>query len=75
MKHSKVYAVSGKSQLVIDLPENFKDKDKVLIVIDDVAETKEEKLEKLKEAMNDPLFLADIQEINEDFHPIDGETI
>ena len=75
MKHKKVYTVSGNSQLVIDLPESFKNKDKVLVIIDDVIETKEDKLERLKEAMNDPLFLSDMQEINQDFDAIDSETL
>jgi HJR/Mrr/RecB family endonuclease len=75
MKHKKVYTVSGNNQLVIDLPESFKNKDKVLVIIDDVIETKEEKLEILKEAMSDPLFLSDMQEVNKDFDAIDDETL
>ena len=74
MKHKKIYEVSGNNQLVIDLPENFKTKDKILVIIEDVKETKEEKVKIMKEALEDPLFLSDLQEISKDFEAIDGEN-
>ena len=47
----------------------------VTVVIDEVIDTKEQKLEQLKAALNDPLFLADIKEVQNDFDAVDHETL
>ena len=44
------------------------------MVIDDFIDTKAQKLEQLKAALNDPLFLADIKEVQKDFDAADHET-
>ena len=49
-------------------------KQQVTVVIDDVIDTKAQKLEQLKAVLNDPLFLADIKEVQNDFDPIVQET-
>ena len=46
----------------------------VTLVIDDVIDRKAQKLEQLKAVLNDPLFLADIKEVQNDFDPIVQET-
>ncbi len=33
------------------------------------------KLAAMRDAMNDPLFLADLQEVAEDFQHVDGERL
>ncbi|WP_146153599.1 hypothetical protein [Adhaeribacter arboris] len=63
------------NQLIINLPESFSNKRRVLVIIDDDIDEVNEKLLLLKQATNDPLFLADIQEVKEDFNFIDSETI
>ena len=63
------------NQVVVNLPPNFVNKQQVTVVIDDVIDTKSQKLEQLKDALNDPLFLADIKEIQNDFDSIDHETL
>ena len=50
-------------------------KQQVTVVIDDVIDTKAQKLEQLKAALNDPLFLADIKEVQNDFDAVDHETL
>ena len=50
-------------------------KQQVTVVIDDVIDTKEQKLEQLKPVLNDPLFLADIKEVQNDFDAVDHETL
>ena len=45
------------------------------MVIEDVIDTKAQKLEQLKAAPNDPLFLADIKEVQNDFDALDPETL
>ena len=47
----------------------------VTVVIEDVIDTKAQKLEQLKAALNDPLFLADIKEVQNDFDAVDHETL
>ena len=50
-------------------------KPQVTVVIDDIIDTKAQKLEQLKAALNDPLFLADIKEVQNDFDAVDHETL
>lgn len=47
----------------------------VTVVIEDVIDTKAQKLEQLKAVLNDPLFLADIKEVQNDFDAVDPETL
>ena len=50
-------------------------KQQVTVVIDDVIDTKAQKLEQLKAVLNDQLFLADIKEVQNDFDAVDHETL
>jgi hypothetical protein len=63
------------NQIVLTLPPNFLDKQYVTVVVDDQVETKAHKLSMLKEAPNDPLFLADIEEVHKDFDSLDYENL
>lgn len=74
MSVQKIYEVKN-NQLVINLPDSFKGRDKVLVTVDDVIESREEKIVRLKSALNDPLFLEDQKEINKDFDSIDRESL
>ncbi len=62
------------NQIVITLPPNFENKKQVTVVIDDVVDSRTQKLAQLREASIDPLFLADVEEIHKDFDSIDNET-
>jgi molybdopterin biosynthesis enzyme MoaB len=70
----QVYKVEN-NQLIIQLPDSFKGKSKLMVTVDDSVDTKVEKLNLLKNAANDPLFLSDILEISDDFSHIDSEKI
>jgi hypothetical protein len=61
-------------QIVIDLPADFKQK-KVLVVVEDISESRAAKLARLKQAASDPLFLADVEEVRSDFKTVDGEAL
>ena len=63
------------NQVIITLPANFKGKKQVTVVVDDSVDARIQKLAMLKNASNDPLFLADIAEVQQDFDSIDGETL
>lgn len=63
------------NQVIVTLPPDFSNKKQVTVVIDDQVDSRAQKLEQLKEASNDPLFLEDIKEIRQDFDSIDYETL
>ncbi len=52
----------------------MRDRKKVLVTLEDVAESREEKLLMLAEAAKGPLFLADLEEVNNDFKDIDPDS-
>jgi hypothetical protein len=63
------------NQIVVTLPPDFSNKKHVTVYVDDQVDIKAQKIEMLKIASNDPLFLADIKEISDDFDSIDNETL
>ncbi|MCE2892858.1 MAG: hypothetical protein LW721_00365 [Flammeovirgaceae bacterium] len=74
MSHKNIYEVND-NQLIINLPKEFKNKMKVLVTIDDITDSYASKLLLLKQAATDPLFLADVEEVSNDFDPIDNEAL
>ena len=60
----QVYNTENKAQLLINLPDSFRNKRRLLVVLDDSVDARADKLELMKCAKNDPLFQADIQEIS-----------
>ncbi len=75
MTFEKTYEVKNKHQLVIKLPDHFKSKRKVRVIIEDVEDKRADKIKMLKNALKDPLFLSDINETSEDFKDSDNELI
>lgn len=71
----KVVCPVKDNQVILTLPPDFKNRKEVTVYIDDQVDTKVLKLEALMVASNDPLFLTDIKEVQEDFNLIDHETI
>ena len=63
------------NQLSITLPADFKDKQKVLVIVDDAPSIHTQKKQLMKKAINDQLFLADIKEINDDFDAIEKSNL
>lgn len=71
----KIICPVRNNQIVVTLPPDFTDKGQVLVVVNDQVETKAQKLELLKTASKDPLFLSDIKEIQDDFDALDNERL
>ena len=67
----KIVCDVNDNQVIVKLPPNFSVKKQVTVYVDDLVEVKTLKLEALKMAANDPLFLADILEVQQDFDAID----
>ncbi|WP_114750259.1 hypothetical protein [Pleomorphovibrio marinus] len=73
MTFEKTYDIQKDNQIVIKLPESFKSKKRVKVIIEDVDESREEKIKLLKKASKDPLFHSDIDEITSVFEDSDRE--
>ncbi|ACT92958.1 hypothetical protein [Dyadobacter fermentans] len=63
------------NQVILTLPPDFRNKKEVTVYVNDQIDVKSQKIEALKMAANDPLFLADIREIQADFGAIEDETL
>lgn len=73
MTIKQILRIKG-DQLVINLPEGLKSSGKeVLVTIEDNDEIRKSKLELMKGAAKDPLFLEDLSQISSDFETSDFE--
>jgi len=70
----QIYNTGNNNQILINLPESFRRKSKILVVLDDCVDSKSQKMELMRTASIDPLFLADINSISQDFKSIDSEV-
>ena len=75
MTFERTYEINDNNQLIIRLPDKFRSKRRVRVIIEDIDDDKKSKLESLKKAAKDPLFLSDVQEIQEDFQYTDKESL
>ena len=75
MTFEKTYEVQKDNRLVIKLPKRFRSKKRVRVIIEDVEESRQDKIEILRKASTDPLFLSDIDEIVSDFEAVDNELL
>jgi len=75
MTFVRTYDVQKTNRLIIDLPERFKSKKKIRVIIEDVDENRALKINQLKRAASDPLFLSDIAEASADFENADHDLI
>ena len=73
MTFEKTYDIQKNNQLIINLPDTFKSKKKVRVIIEDIDESRESKIALLKNASSDPLFLSDVSETLSDFEKSDNE--
>jgi ribonuclease HIII len=70
----KIICTVINNQVIVKLPPDFNQNQLVTVLVDDFIDTKVQKMELLKNASKDPLFLEDVQEIHEDFSLIDDEV-
>ncbi len=70
----QVYDIKN-NQLTIVLPEGFTKQRRVLVTVEEAVDSYTEKLLLLRQASTDPLFQADIKEVNDDFETVDYETL
>ncbi|CAG5068015.1 hypothetical protein DYBT9623_00743 [Dyadobacter sp. CECT 9623] len=60
----KIVCPVENNQVILTLPPDFRNKKQVTIYVDDQIDVKSQKIEAMKAAAKDPLFLADIEEIH-----------
>ena len=71
----KIVCLVNNNQVVVTLPPDFSNKKQVTVIVDDQVDNKAKKLEMMKIASNDPLFLSDIKEVHDDFDSIENESL
>lgn len=75
MTFEKTCEVQKDNKIILTLPERFKSKKKVRVIIEDIDDSRIEKIKLLKKAAKDPLFLSDINDIISDFQDSDHELL
>jgi len=75
MTFEKTYDIHKNNKLIIELPEKFKSKKRVRVIVQDIDENRSKKIKLLHKASIDPLFLSDIDEISRDFKISDKELL
>ena len=73
MTFEKTYDIHKDNKIIIQLPDKFKSKKKVRVIVEDIDENRYEKIKLLQNASKDPLFLSDVDEIYSDFENSDKE--
>jgi hypothetical protein len=73
MTFEKTYIIPKDYRLIIHLPERFKSRKRVKVIIEDIDDSRIEKINLLKKAAQDPIFLSDINETMSDFEDSDNE--
>jgi hypothetical protein len=61
------------NQIIVNLPANFNDKKQVTVIVDDQIDTVNQKMDLMKLAAVDPLFLSDVEDVEKDFGFSDSE--
>jgi hypothetical protein len=71
----KIVCPVQNNQVILTLPPDFRGKKQVTIYVDDQINARSQKLDAMKMAAKDPMFLADIHEVHADFDSIEDETL
>ncbi len=73
MAIEQIIDVPANGKLLIEIPGSQKNKTKLKIIINELDDTLESKIALLRNAIRDPDFLADMEEVNMDFEFIDSK--
>ncbi len=75
MSFKEIFDVPKNHQLIINLPQDFPSKKKVVVTVEEIPLSKKEKMKRMKRAASDPLFIQDMSEVNNDFEGISDENL
>lgn len=67
MVFRQLYDIDNSGQLLISLPDSFRQKKQVMVLLDDSFVSKSEKIKLMKMASSDELLKQDIESVLEDF--------
>ena len=70
----QVYNIESSGQLTITLPESFRKKKQILVVLDDSEDTRADKMKIMRSAADDPMFIADVEKSSSDYKYTDSEN-
>jgi hypothetical protein len=71
MTLQNIYEVNGAGQLIIDLPKEFQGTKRLRVILEDASSMdKKTKMELMAKAAQDPLYIQDMKEIENDFSDI-----
>lgn len=71
MFYKRIYTVPENNQLVISLPKEYASLKKVLVTINEISDDVVAKIELMKSATTDQLFLNDLNEIHREFDAVE----
>lgn len=76
-RYKKTIKIPGNHELKIKIPDDFPTDEfvEVIILLKKDRDDFEAKIEELKKAMKDEVFLRDVEEVSEDFEIVDSEII
>jgi hypothetical protein len=63
------------NQVVITLPTGFAQHKMVTVVVDDATDERAQKMALMQNAVNDPLFLADVKCVQSDFDAFEHDNL
>ena len=63
------------NRLIINLPKSFKDGGRVMVIVDDEPDARDEKMALMQNAAIDPMYLADMAEVEEDIDFADSDSV
>lgn len=75
MSFKEIIDVPLNHQLVIQLPQNFVTHQKVVVTVEEVDASHQQKMDLMKMAIKDPRFLNDLNEVANDFDNLSHEGL
>lgn len=73
MSIEQIIDVPATGKVTIDIPSSFRNIKRVRITIDQLDSELDNKISLLKKSVEDPLFIADMEEVNKDFEFIESK--
>lgn len=75
MSFKETFEVPKNHQITINIPSDFSSKQKVVVTVEGISISKNEKMKMMKRAAKDKLYLQDLKEVNNDFENINNEGL
>lgn len=72
----RLYTIPESRELTIKIPDYIpvNEKAEIILLFKISPDVRKKKIELMKQAMHDPLFLEDLNEIGDDFKHVDNES-